>query len=102
MPVACQNPVAPMHGIRAIVEGRVQRVGFRAFAQRLAFRHGLDGEVWNRSDGSVELIAFHQDPAVLRDFVRELHLGPGRVEAVRTFAEPGEPDEAGFTIGPTR
>jgi len=43
--------------LHAIVEGRVQGVGFRAFTQRTAIIHGLKGWVRNRWDGSVELVA---------------------------------------------
>jgi acylphosphatase len=37
--------------------GRVQGVGFRFTAQRIAFRYGLSGFVRNLPDGSVEMLA---------------------------------------------
>jgi acylphosphatase len=43
--------------LHAIVEGRVQGVGFRAFTQRNATILGLCGWVRNRWDGTVEVIA---------------------------------------------
>ena len=43
--------------LRAIVKGRVQRVGFRAKAKRLADTLHLTGTVRNLSDGSVEIYA---------------------------------------------
>jgi acylphosphatase len=42
---------------RLIVRGRVQGVGYRAWACALARRLQLDGWVRNRSDGTVELVA---------------------------------------------
>jgi acylphosphatase len=41
---------------RVIVRGRVQGVGFRAWTEHMALRHGLDGWVRNCRDGSVEAV----------------------------------------------
>ena len=38
-----------------VIEGRVQGVGYRAFAHRNAIREGLSGWVQNLSNGRVEL-----------------------------------------------
>lgn len=38
------------------IRGRVQGVGYRAFVEREALRHGLEGWVRNRRDGSVEAV----------------------------------------------
>lgn len=47
----------PMKIIRhVIVRGRVQGVGYRAFVEHEAHRHGLHGWVRNRRDGSVEAV----------------------------------------------
>jgi acylphosphatase len=43
--------------LHAIVEGRVQGVGFRYFTQRHAMQLGLVGWVRNRWEGTVEVIA---------------------------------------------
>jgi acylphosphatase len=41
---------------RVIIKGRVQGVGFRAWTEYMALRHGLEGWVRNRRDGSVEAV----------------------------------------------
>lgn len=86
---------------RYIVMGRVQGVGFRAFVARLAGELGLSGEVWNRRDGGVEIVAGHPDTAVLQELSKRLRLGPGRVNRVFEEAE-SEAEFGGFEIGPTR
>ncbi|MCA1818293.1 MAG: acylphosphatase, partial [Acidobacteria bacterium] len=40
-----------------LISGRVQRVGFRFFAQRAAARHQVAGYVRNLADGRVEVLA---------------------------------------------
>lgn len=64
-----------MKQMQATVRGRVQGVGFRAFAQREAVRLGLAGWVANRADGSVEVVAEGPEDALDR-LVRWLHRGP--------------------------
>jgi acylphosphatase len=39
-----------------VVRGQVQGVGYRAFVEHEAHRHGLHGWVRNRRDGSVEAV----------------------------------------------
>jgi acylphosphatase len=41
---------------RVIVRGRVQGVGYRAWAEYTALKRGLEGWVRNRGDGSVEAV----------------------------------------------
>ena len=43
--------------VHAIMRGRVQGVGYRAFVEHEALKHGIEGWVRNRRDGSVELQA---------------------------------------------
>ncbi|MFC1997239.1 acylphosphatase [Chloroflexota bacterium] len=45
------------HRLYAVVEGRVQGVGFRYFTQERAVFLGLTGWVRNRWNGTVELVA---------------------------------------------
>ncbi|HTK31951.1 MAG TPA: acylphosphatase [Candidatus Saccharimonadaceae bacterium] len=72
-----------MPRLHLMVSGRVQGVGFRAFVWRRARELRLSGEVSNRRDGRVEVIASGPRRALetLRDAVRE---GPvaARVEHV--------------------
>ena len=69
--------------VRALVRGKVQGVGFRAWTQHQAQLHGLVGFVRNLRDGSVEAVA--SGPAdLVAVFVKALDEGPrfARVEAV--------------------
>ena len=75
------------HSSEITVRGYVQGVGFRAYVQQTARANGINGEVWNARDGSVQVIAQHEDEATLKRFEEELWNGPGRVDEVRT--EPG-------------
>jgi acylphosphatase len=62
--------------VHAIVTGKVQGVGFRAFTQNQATQKGIAGCVRNREDGSVEVEA--EGPRViLDDFLKVLKEGPG-------------------------
>jgi acylphosphatase len=82
-----------------VVEGRVQGVGYRDYAQRLAGRLGLAGFVMNLDDGRVRARA--EGPrAVIQEFVRALEKGPplSQVSAVnvRWVAPTGR--FAGFDV----
>ena len=58
-----------------IVEGQVQGVGYRDYAQRRAQSRGLTGYVMNLKDGRVRARA--EGPrGVIEQFVRELEKGP--------------------------
>lgn len=62
--------------LRAIVHGRVQGVGYRYQAERVAHSLGLNGYVRNRADRTVEVIAEGPRP-LLEQFLKWLHQGPG-------------------------
>ena len=72
--------------LHAIVEGRVQGVGFRAFAIRKAEEFGLTGWVRNRWDGSVEVVA-EGDRPLLDKFVAALFVGPPSASITRLTPE---------------
>jgi acylphosphatase len=64
---------------RYYVNGMVQGVGFRYFAQRAAQRLGLAGYVRNLADGRVEVYAIG-DAAALNKLRAELERGPRSAE----------------------
>lgn len=47
-----------MRATRFLIEGRVQRVGYRAWCRREALARGLTGYVRNLEDGRVEAVIF--------------------------------------------
>jgi acylphosphatase len=61
--------------IHAIVDGRVQGVGFRYFTQERAILLGLTGWVRNRWNGTVELVA-EGSKADLETLLRAIQRGP--------------------------
>jgi len=67
----------------ALVKGRVQGVGYRAFAQKKALELGLSGYAENLPDGRVEVVAEGPEED-LRAFLHHLKQGPrlARVEGV--------------------
>jgi len=89
--------------LRLAIRGRVQGVGYRAWAAETARRLGLAGWVRNRADGSVEAVVAGDD-AIVEQFVEACRRGPAlaRVTAVEpssaTAADAGGP---GFDQRPT-
>ena len=82
-----------------VVDGRVQAVGYRNYAQRRAERLGLAGFVMNLKDGRVRARA--EGPrAILEEFVRDLEKGPPlcHVERVDVRWLPATGRFAGFAI----
>ena len=61
--------------LHAIIEGRVQGVGFRYFVEQNAVALGLAGWVRNRWDGTVELTA-EGDHQALEKLMAALFRGP--------------------------
>ena len=61
--------------VHAFISGRVQGVGYRYFAHRVADSLGVVGEVKNLRDGRVEVIA-EGEKAVLEHFLDSLRQGP--------------------------
>jgi acylphosphatase len=66
-----------------VIRGRVQGVGYRAFAEYTALDHGLEGWVRNRRDGAVEAV-FAGPPEAVAAMIEACRRGPpgARVDAV--------------------
>jgi acylphosphatase len=78
--------MAVMPITRVIVRGVVQGVGFRDFVARNAQKHGAEGWVRNRRDGSVEAV-FAGSQAVVQAILEACRRGPhgSRVDDVAQF-----------------
>jgi len=88
-----------MPGVRVIVRGHVQGVGFRWFVQRRAAALGVRGWVANRHDGAVEVEA-EGTRIELEALVDALRQGPSRShvqEVVESWGE-GSGRHEGFVI----
>lgn len=74
-----------MKRLHAIVDGRVQGVGYRDFVRRHAAQLGVTGWVRNRADGTVEVLA-EGDDVEITHLLRLLTDGPSlsHVDAVET------------------
>ena len=82
-----------------IIEGRVQGVGYRNYAQRRAELAGLVGYVMNLKDGRVRARA--EGPrAVIEEYVRALEKGPplSNVQSVSVRWLPATNRYIGFDI----
>jgi acylphosphatase len=65
-----------------LIEGRVQGVGFRNFAQRYGYLLSLKGLVKNVSNGQVE-IEVEGDRTKIDLFVEHLHRGPALAKVTK-------------------
>ena len=68
--------------LHAVVHGRVQGVGFRAYTQREAITLNLGGWVRNNSDGTVEVVA-EGEKSTLNRFLHRLETGPSYASVTR-------------------
>lgn len=64
------------------IHGKVQGVGYRFFATRVARRLGLKGSVQNLRDGSVEAVVEGEKGAI-DEWIEELKEGPRYAEVTR-------------------
>ena len=88
-----------MMAAEIIVEGRVQGVGFRDYAQRKASQLGLSGYVMNLRDGCLRVRA-EGARQTIEELIRDLQKGPplARVERVSTTWLPPSGRYASFAI----
>jgi acylphosphatase len=87
--------------VRVTIRGRVQGVGYRAWAADHAETLGLSGWVRNRREGTVEA-AVSGDPEAVQTFVALCRNGPRAALVFEVISEPCEdllPD--GFKVLPT-
>jgi acylphosphatase len=82
-------------GRRCRVSGRVQGVYYRASAQQRALQAGIVGHARNMPDGSVEVLAFGEERAVL-DFIDWLWIGPSAAKVAHVAVEMVELDLAAW------
>ena len=88
---------------RVMIEGHVQGVGYRWFAQRAALRLRLSGWVRNRADGTVEALV-SGPPEAVEAMLAELRRGPlgADVRSVRLAEATGEAGTPGvFAVRPS-
>ena len=88
-----------MHHLHLLVEGRVQGVGFRHFVSGRAAEHGAKGTVRNLPDGTVEIFAEADRPA-LEGFRADVLAGNlyARVELVQERWSEGASRHHDFRI----
>lgn len=89
--------------LRAVVQGRVQGVGFRYFVAERAHDLRLSGLCRNLRSGDVEVIAEGEEGA-LEAFLAALQAGPraSRVEGVHAAWLPATGEFRTFSIAETR
>lgn len=87
--------------LRAVIKGRVQGVGYRAWTLRRAQELGLLGWVRNRRDGSVEAV-FKGDEDKVVQMLEDCWQGP-RSAVVSEVVATAVPDESwpDFSVRPT-
>ena len=71
------------------IHGKVQGVGYRFFATRVARRLGLKGSIQNQRDGCVEAIV-EGERRVIDQWIEELHEGPRYAEVTQIDQETKE------------
>ena len=87
--------------VRVRIEGRVQGVWYRGWAEDRAEALGLSGWVRNRRDGSVEAV-FAGPEEVVRGMIAECRDGPRMARVTRIAEEPhAGPVPPGFRQLPT-
>ena len=81
------------------VHGRVQGVGFRYFVQHVGNRLGLNGDVRNCPDSTVEIVV-EGDARKMVEFIRQVRQGPSlaRIERVDVLDIPVIGTYSSFSI----
>ena len=71
------------------IHGKVQGVGYRFFATRVARRLGLKGSIANQRDGSVEAMVEGEKKAI-DEWIEQLKEGPRYAEVTKIDQETKE------------
>ena len=83
------------------ITGRVQGVGYRAWAVLQAQKRGLRGWVRNRLDGSGEALIIGDEPEIA-DMIAACRKGPALAQVEDVVRRPAQDDgSAAFTDWPT-
>ena len=80
---------------RVVIRGRVQGVGYRAWVEHQARRHGLQGWVRNRRDGSVEAV-FDGAESIVADMIASCRKGPASARVDDVVEETAPADALGL------
>ena len=84
--------------VHVLYGGRVQGIGFRYAAQRIALDLGVTGWVKNLGDGKVEIMA-EGDEAVLKDFLGRIRESfGGYIRDAQVAWEPAADGFRDFTV----
>ena len=90
-----------MRTVTVRIEGRVQGVYYRAWAEQTARRLGLDGWVRNRRDGSVEAV-FAGPERQVDEMLRRCADGPPDADVTEVIVtDDGGAPPPGFRVLPT-
>ena len=79
----------PKEARHVFIRGKVQGVGYRFFATRVARRLGLKGWIQNNRDGAVEAMV-EGDGTVIDEWLEELKEGPRYAEVTKIDQESKE------------
>ena len=78
----------PVEGVRLVIKGNVQGVGFRGWLKLMAIRHSVSGWVKNLPDGSVEAV-LEGSPAGISALEKLCHKGPDAATVESVAREAG-------------
>lgn len=93
--------MADERAVHVAITGHVQGVGYRAWVETEARRHGLSGWVRNRRDGSVEAL-FAGDGGAVAAMLTACDDGPPAAIVEQVVAEDRtETVAGGFSVRPT-
>lgn len=84
--------------LQGFASGRVQGVGYRAFARQQALAEGVGGHARNCADGRVELLLCGEEDAVKR-VVIALQRGPAQARVDALELAPSDASASDFQTG---